>query len=314
MKNKGKTIITLTGLVTVTIHILNRIQYSNATSKDLMSCPENNYYEWRFGKIRYRKKGKGNPILLLHDLTPGSSSYEFNKIENILAADHKVYTLDFLGYGLSEKPNMTYTNYLFVQQITDFIKSVISEKTDVVATGDAVPVAIMASHNDPEIIKKMFFINPRGLYELNKIPSRKTKVLKAMVDIPIIGTFIYNLLTSDFAFKKAFRENYFYNTDSIDNKDILTYIEAAHLSDYKSKYSFSSYLGKYMNANIVQALKEMKQDAVIIAGEAKKDNDLIIQNYKYFNPKIKSVWISKTKQLPHLELPGTVAKCIKDNL
>lgn len=306
MKNKGKSIIILAGLVTVSMHIINRVQYSLATVKNVMACPENNYYEWRFGKIRYTKKGSGTPLLLVHDLTPGSSSYEYSKIIDSLAQEHEVYALDFLGYGLSDKPNMTFTNYLYVQLLTDFIKNVIGKKTDIIASGDASPIAVMTCHNDPEVLNKMIFINPQSLFQLNQIPSKQTKVLKLLIDSPILGTFIYNLLTSKSNFEKTFRETYFSNPSNIEEKDILTYLESSHLPDYNSKYSFSSYLGKYMNANIVHALKEINHSISIIAGEEKEDNHTIVDNYEYYNSAIESVFISKTKQLPHLEKPETV--------
>ena len=79
----------------------------------------------------------------------------------------RVYTIDFLGYGLSDKPNITYTNYLYVQSIIDFIKKIIGKKTSIIATGDAAPVAIMACHNDGEVIDKMIFINPQSINKLN---------------------------------------------------------------------------------------------------------------------------------------------------
>ena len=70
--------------------------------------------------------------------------------------------LDLLGYGLSDKPNMTYTNYLYVQLILDFIKNVIGEKTDIVASGDSSSIAIMACHNDPESIRNVILLNPQS--------------------------------------------------------------------------------------------------------------------------------------------------------
>ena len=54
---------------------------------------------------------------------------------NNLTNEHEVYTLDLLGYGLSEKPAITYTNNLFEQLVTDFIKNVIGKKTSVIASG-----------------------------------------------------------------------------------------------------------------------------------------------------------------------------------
>ena len=85
MNKKLGTAILLTGITTFTIHMINKVQFSFSTVKNILSCPNNKYYEWRFGKIRYIKKGSGSPVLLLHDLTPGSSSYEFSAIIDELA-------------------------------------------------------------------------------------------------------------------------------------------------------------------------------------------------------------------------------------
>ncbi len=306
MNQKGKTLLALAGLATISIHIINRIQYSRATAKNVLACSENNYYEWRFGKVRYTKKGTGTPLLLLHDLTVGSSSYEFHKLVNTLSRTHEVYTLDFLGYGLSDKPNMTFTNYLYVQLLVDFVKNVIGRKTDVIATGDAAPMCIMTCHNDPEIFNKLIVINPQSLYNLNLIPSKQTKALKLLLDTPILGTFVFNMLTTKNVFEKTFREQYFSNPYNISEKDILSYLESSHTSDYNSKYAFASYLGKYMNCNVVHALKEINHSIYIIGGKDKQDVQNIANNYTYYNSAIEVSYIENTKHLPHLEKPEKV--------
>lgn len=306
MKQKGKTLVVLAGLAVATIHVINRMQYTHSTMKNVLACTENNYYEWRFGKIRYTKKGNGSPLLLLHDLTPGSSLYEFHKITNELAKTHEVYSIDFLGYGLSDKPNMTFTNYLYVQMISDFVKNIIGKRTDVVATGDAAPICIMTCHNDPEIFNKLIFINPKNLFDLNKIPSKRTKALKLLFDTPILGTFIYNLLTSKNSFEKVFYDEYFYNKAKVEEKDILSYVEAAHTSDYNSKFSFTSYVGNYINSNIIHALKEINNSICIIGGAHKSEIENTIDNYKYYNSSIEHTLLPKTKHLPQLECPDEV--------
>ncbi len=311
MKNKIKTFIILSGLTTFVIHMINRIKYSLYTVKNDLPYSNDNYYEWRFGKIRYTKKGTGSPILLIHDLTTGSSHYEFKKIINQLSNEHEVYTIDLLGYGLSDKPNITYTNYLYVQLIIDFIKNIIGKKTDIITTGDSVQIAVMACHNDPETIHHMIFINPQNLYELNKIPSKQTKLLKILIDTPILGTFIYNILNNRKLIEKLFKENYFHDQTKIEEKDILSYLETAYFPNYSSKYAFSSYMGKYMNTNIIHALKEINHSIYIIGGEEKKEIHTIVDNYIHYNNSIEAVFIPYTKQLPHMEMNKKVMEYIE---
>jgi len=306
MNQKGKTILFLAALGTTAIHVINRIEYSHATIKNILSSSDNLYYEWRFGKIRYTKKGNGTPLLLLHDLTVGSSSYEFSKIINSLSEKHEVYCLDFLGYGLSDKPDMTFTNYLFVQMVSDFIKNIIGKKTNIIATGDAFPIALMVCHNENDLVRNLIGINPQSLYQLNQIPSKQTKILKLLMDTPILGTFIFNMHTNKAAFTKIFQNEYFYNPYNIEEKDILSYIEAAHTPDYHSKHAFASYLGKYTNANIIHALKDINNSIYIIAGKDKNDISNIVDNYIYYNNAIEVSYIPQTKQLPHLEKPEDV--------
>lgn len=290
--------------------MINRIISSLYSLMNISPDSENNYYEWRFGKIRYTRKGSGTPLLLIHNLTPGSSQYEYSKIINQLSKKHEVFSLDLLGYGLSDKPNITYTNYLYVQLISDFIKTVIGKKTNIIASGDSSPIAIMSCHNDPELLNQIILINPQSIYQLNQIPSKQTKLLKLLIETPIIGTFIYNLINNKNSFTKDFKEKYFNNPlvsmeDSIDH-----YSLTAHLNRNNSKYAYSSYIGKYMNVNIIHALKEINNNIFIIAGKEIEDIETIVENYIYYNISIESSYITNTKQLPQLEKPDELLKQI----
>ena len=103
------------------MHTVNKLVYYISTVDNLLDYNKYNYYEWRFGKIAYKKQGTGTPILLIHDLNVGSSFYEWNNIVNHLSKTNTVYTIDLLGCGCSDKPNFTYTNFLYVQMISDLL-------------------------------------------------------------------------------------------------------------------------------------------------------------------------------------------------
>lgn len=310
MNKKITTIALLSGSSIAAIHAINKVHTSLCTVKNLLSNSENYFYDWRFGKIRYQKKGKGAPLLFIHDLTIGSSNYEFHRLINNLTEKHEIYSMDLLGYGLSDKPSITYTNNLFEQLVGDFIKNVIGKKTSVVATGESVPFVIMACHNNPEIFNKIICINPQSLYLQNQIPSRQTSLLKYFIESPVIGTFTYHILSNRTSIEKTFHKEYFCHPEEIREKYIYNYLEAAHLGGYNAKYAFASYAGKYMNMNILYELKGIDNSILMIGGEEEKDIKTTIENYKYYNAAIEDVYIKDTKHLPQLENPDAVLEQI----
>ena len=306
MKKKIKIIAAVAATTGAVIHIINRIQFSIADKKNILERVESKYYDWRFGKIHYTVKGNGKPLLLVHNLTVGSCGYEFYKIADQLSAQFEVYTMDLLGYGLSDKPDMTYTSFLYVQLLSDFIKNVIGRKSDIVTSGDSSSISIMTCHNNPEVCNKLIFINPQSLHQLSLIPTRRSRTLKFLIDLPVIGTFIFNLVTSRLSFLSLFQKYYYTDITRLKETDLQAYREASHKYDYHAKYSFSSHIGRYMNFNILHALKEINHSIFIIAGNNKTDNKSIIENYFSYNSSIEVTYISETKQYPHMEAPAKV--------
>jgi pimeloyl-ACP methyl ester carboxylesterase len=54
-------------------------------------------------RIAFRRRGSGPTVLLLHGFP--TWSYDYAEVADDLTRDHDVVTLDFLGYGASDKPN-----------------------------------------------------------------------------------------------------------------------------------------------------------------------------------------------------------------
>ena len=114
-KNKIITAILLSAGAAVGTALINKYIKMSAISRNLLAQPEPRCYRWRLGNIYYTKTGTGKPLLLVHDLTHASSSCEWDSLIPLLKEHYTVYTIDLLGCGRSEKPNLTYTNFLYVQ-------------------------------------------------------------------------------------------------------------------------------------------------------------------------------------------------------
>lgn len=303
MKNKNKllTFAALFTSATFAIHFINKVIAASASLKEILDNSQENIYNWRFGNIRYSKKGKGSPILLIHDALPGSSSYEWHRIENQLAMKHTVYNIDLLGYGSSEKPGITYTNFVYTQLICDFVKNIIKEKTDVIASGFSCSFAVMACRNEESYFDKLMLINPPSINGLKQMPSKRDKLLKCILEIPVFGTLVYHIVVSRENLNNAFIEKLYYNPFHVDNDMIDAYYEASHIGGTYAKSSYACFASKYMNINISQSLKTIDNSILIIKGEAETNSDSIVDYYCKINPAIETITIKKSKHFPHIE-------------
>ena len=260
-------------------------------------------YHWRLGNIHYTKEGNGKPILLIHYLTPASSGYEWKEFSKRLTKDHTVYTIDLLGFGRSEKPNLTYTNYLYVQLISDFIKSEIGHRTDVIATGDSSSLAIMACSNAPELFDRLLLINPESLLSCSLVPGKNAKLYKLILDLPLAGTLIYNIACSRKNIAQDFIGRCYCNPYSVNSLLIDAYYESAHLGA-SPKSIYASVKCNYTKCNITNALRRIDNSIYLFGGEELDNMAEVMENYRKYNPAIEAITIPKAKHLPHLEAPS----------
>ena len=296
--------------LTAGIFAINKFIEHTSIKKRLLCRNEKNYYNWKLGRICYTIHGSGSPVLLIHDSIPCCSTHEWDAIIDNLSKNHTVYCMDLLGCGCSDRPKITYTNYLYVQLINDFIKNIIKEKTDIVTSGLSGIHALMACKNDDSQIGKLIMINPEDLAVLAKTPTWKTKILKAFIEIPVFGTCIYNIVAAKGNLELLFTERYLYNPFHLDYSVLDYYYETAHLANGNGKYLYSSLKGNFLYMNIAGALKTIKTPIYILEGEGESHSKEIVELYKVLNPRIHCEFLSKNKHIPHIESPDTISKLL----
>lgn len=310
MKKKGKILSTFGLLMagaTSIIVIYNKLVTIFSNAKDKLSTENGRFYSWRFGKIYYTKTGSGSPVLLIHDLYPYSSSYEWHKITKQLSRKYTVYAIDLLGCGRSEKPNFTYTNYMYVQLVNDFIRNIIKSKTSVVATGSSLSFVVMACQMEAENFKKIIGVSPTDLNILSKQPSKRHKIINYLIEIPAIGNLIYNVSMTRGSILDKFVNRYYYKDYLISNNTLQTYYHSAHMDNGNGKYLFSSICSHYTNINIAPTLKRIDTSISLIGGREDAAIHNVIEEYQILNPSIEAAYVPNAKYLPQLETPDKFA-------
>lgn len=314
MKNITKKItknLAYISFVLLIITLINKFIFVLSTLNKKLYEVNSYYYQWKFGKIHYSVSGSGAPILLIHSMDNGASSYEYTKIIKTLSKKRTVYAIDLIGFGKSEKPKITYTAYLYVQLLHDFVKEVIQEDTDIVTSGKSNSFVTMLSMQNSSYLNKLIFINPGDLIKLSRNPTTKHAILKYIFETPLIGTLMYTFVSSKSQIKQHFKKYYFSNFKHVSKKFIDAFYESSHLSEANNKYVYASNLCHYNNVNITSALELINNSIFIIQGNERHDPyENIISDYKRANAAIECSLIYRTKEYPHIERPKAVLEVL----
>lgn len=302
----------LTTLTITSMYMYNK--FINTKAKNLY--PINHYsnfqYKWRYGNIYYTKHGKGSPLLFIHDISSGSSSFEWQYLISEFEKDYTVYALDLIGCGRSEKPCFTYTNFLFVQLINDFICDIIKEKCNVVTSGSASSIALMTALYKEDLTNKIIMINPISISTELQSVSKENYYKNKLFNFPIIGTFLANRLNTREVFENLFYDYYFNNPYKAENAYIDAYYSSYH-NNHTSKSLFSSVYNNYTHTDISLPLKKVENQIYIIGGENEEHIYETMKEYTSLNHNIQTEVINNAKHLPQLEYPSEVISII-DNI
>ena len=308
-KNKLFTLLVLSAGAAASLAAINKGVKIAATSRNRLDESDGLCYKWRLGDVFYTRSGSGKPLLLIHNLQAGSGSHEWSALLPLLKETHTVYTIDLLGCGRSEKYNMTYTNYLYVQLISDFVKSVIGHRADVIAVGESASIPIMACASNPELFDQIMLINPLSLIDFSRIPGQTARLYKGLIELPIAGTLIYHIAVGRQMIADELKRNGFYNPYSVKASLIDVCYEAAHLGNYP-KAVYASVKCNYTKCNIVNALKKINHSLYLVGGKAIDGIEERLEEYKEYNPSIETLFIPETKELPHLEKPSALCDLV----
>ena len=176
-------------------------------------------FDWRDRRVAFTKRGKGPPILLIHGIHAAGWSYEWRNNVDALAQTNTVYTLDLLGFGMSERPAIRYSARLYISLISDFVSRVIDAPTVLVASSLSGAYAIVLAARDPHRFPAVALIAPSGLVRLNEPVGLGGEAGRLAVDTPIAGTAMFNALVSRPQLRRYL--NNAYSNDSLVTRELV---------------------------------------------------------------------------------------------
>jgi len=135
--------------------------------------------------IFYAVKGEGEPLLLIHGY--GAGMWVWEKQIDILSQSYRVYALDLIGHGFSDRPKIPYTPETYIHFLKDFMGEVGIEKATLVGNsmggGIAWGMAILHS----EWVDRLILIDCVPPDVLQQVKNESFRALAVIRDIPILA-------------------------------------------------------------------------------------------------------------------------------
>lgn len=120
--------------------------------------PEAKYMQVDGVALHYKQEGLGRPIIFLHGLP--TSSHIWRNITPGLTYGNTIYSLDLMGFGLSEKPqNVSYSIETYVTQLAKFLDNFHLENPILVGHDLGGAIATLYTIRNPGKVRKLVMMN-----------------------------------------------------------------------------------------------------------------------------------------------------------
>jgi pimeloyl-ACP methyl ester carboxylesterase len=267
-------------------------------------------YAWELGDVSYQDLGTGEPLVLVHSLGPGHDSEEWRAVAEELAERHRVFVIDLIGWGRSDKPDSDYDGELYIKLLGDFLEDVVGRRCTLIGAGLSASYAIQLAVDRPESISSIALVVPSGIDAEGDEPDLKDALVHWLLRTPVFGTSALNLYTSQTALGQHLRSEILAAPERADAARVDHLYRSSHQPGAHA--ALAAYLSGYSNHRAVEALGRFHSPLWLAWGRAAK------------NPPVETadLWLQRAPQaelevfedsgnLPHLEEPKAFARSLR---
>lgn len=216
------------------------------------------------GHVIYHESGEGGPLLFLHSLCLGGSSYEWSKVYPEFVRYYRVLAPDLVGFGESQRPNVEATAADYVRMLAEFIRATCwDEKPVIVASGLAGGFALQLAAQHPELVSRLILYMPTGNQNFGF--ARLRLGTRFAAHFPGLQRFLYkNYQSTRTAVRNWLANGGYANSDLLTEEVVEVFTTCARLSGAENAIR-NLYSGK-LNLNLEERLAEVNVPVTYVWG------------------------------------------------
>ena len=257
-------------------------------------------YAWPLGSLSYQVRGEGRPLVLVHGVGAGESSYEWRHNFDALSEHFRVYALDLPGFGRSARRDVAYTADIYITALLDFLRDVVQEPASLLTSSLSGAYAVKLAALRPELIERLVMVCPTGLERLLRPLPLLSPLAYGVFNIPAYGESLYNGIASRGYIESYMRQNLYVDPARVTPTLVDHYYRSAHQPG--GQYALRSFLSGLLTCDINKIYPEVEQPLMIVWGRHAKETP--VEDARAFyekNPNARLRIFEESGLLPHDE-------------
>jgi pimeloyl-ACP methyl ester carboxylesterase len=262
------------------------------------------YYRWRGRDLAYGVAGEGEPLLLVHGIYAGASSFEFRKNFGALSGSFRVYALDLLGCGLSERPRRRYGPGDVTSQVEDFVREEIGGPAHLVAGSLSAALSVPALVRSPRLFRKVVLICPTGYASLDRPSGYLGDAIYGLFLVPVVGDSLYHAIVSRPGLRYYLGNMAYHYKDLVTEDLVDSYYHASHQRG--AKYFPAAFVSGKLNLGVAGYWPRVPHRVLICWGQEARTTPVSeLEDFVRRNPRAEPRIFKDAALLPHDERAET---------
>lgn len=265
---------------------------------------ETRYYRWNGHDLAYTVAGEGEPLLMVHGIYAGASSFEFRKNFDELSQDFRVYALDLLGCGLSGRPRRRYAPEDVTSQVESFVREEIGDQAHLIASSLSAALCMPATVRSPRLFKKLVFICPTGYATLGERSGLLGDAIYGLFRTPVAGDSLYHAIVSRRGIRFYLGRMSYHDPQLVTDELVGSYYRTSHQSG--AKYLPAAFASGKLNQGVADYWPRVPHKTLVCWGqEATTSPAQEVENFVRRNPRSEPRIFRDAALLPHDERTET---------
>jgi pimeloyl-ACP methyl ester carboxylesterase len=261
-------------------------------------------YRWRGWDLSYAVAGEGEPLVLVHGVYAGASSLEFRRNFQELSRSFRVYALDLLGCGMSERPSRRYGPEDVTSQVEDFVREEVGGRAHLVASSLSAALVVPAAVRSPRLFRKLILVCPTGYGTLDRSSGRLGDVILGLFLVPVLGNTLYHAIVSRWGLRYFLGRMAYHDPDLVTGELVEDYHRTSHQPG--ARYFPAAFVSGKLNLGVAGLWPRVPHRTLICWGlEAKTAPVGEAWRFVHDNPRSEPRIFEDAALLPHDERAET---------